>query len=208
MSIGHTEVLVKDESVQPGGSFKDRGAGNAVLYHFEHGEDNFVTASAGNHGRGVARAATQSTVVVPSSASDEKKNAIKNLGAELVVHGGNFDEALNRGLEISKENKGVFVHPYKNTLEIAGQATIALEILDQSPDVTHVVLPVGGGGLLAGVASVIKEHKENIQVVAAQVAGNRAYIDSLNAGRPLQNQPIDTKFEGIAVGISIPPHST
>lgn len=204
LSTGHTQVLIKDETIQPGSSFKDRGAGNAVLYHAEQGESSVVTASAGNHGRGVARAAAaqgiDATVFVPTTANETKKSAIKNLGADLVVEGTNFDKSLKKGLEVAKQRGEQFVHPFEDPNVIAGQATMALEVLKQSPDATHIVLPVGGGGLLAGVASVIKEHKENIQVVAAQVTGNRAYVDSLKAGHALKNQPVNSRFEGVAVG--------
>lgn len=204
LSTGHTQVFVKDETVQTGGSFKDRGAGNAVIYLSEQGEKSVVTASAGNHGRGVARAAYEygmdATVLVPATASETKRNAIERFDANLIVHGVDFDESLKRGQKTAREQGQQFVHPFEDASVIAGQATIALEILEQSPDATHIVLPVGGGGLLAGVASAIKEHKENIKIVAAQVSGNKAYVDSLNAGRALQNQPVNSKFEGVAVG--------
>lgn len=198
------EVSVKAEVFQPGGSFKDRGAGNAVLYRTEQGEFLFVTTSAGNHGRGVGRAArecgAEAAIVLPESASQEKRSGIARTGAELIIHGQDFDEALTYGLDLANERGGYFVHPYADKHVIAGQATIAVELLRQKPDMTHLVLPVGGGGLLAGVASVIKEYKENVRIIAVQVAGNTAFVDSLNRGVALQNQPVATHLEGIAVG--------
>lgn len=204
LSAEGAEVSVKAEYMQPGGSFKDRGAGNAVLYQTEQGLWLFVTTSAGNHGRGVGRAAAEcgaeSAIVLPKSASQEKRDGIARTGAELIIHGDNFDEALAYGLNLAGERDGYFVHPYADDQVIAGQATIALELLRQTPEMTHLVLPVGGGGLLAGVASVIKEHKENVRIIAVQVAGNTAYVDSLNRGVALQKQPVNRHLEGIAVG--------
>lgn len=197
-------VFVKNETIQPGRSFKDRGAGNAVLFHNQNGEELVVTASAGNHGRGVARAAAEqdieSVVAVSKKATDEKKNKIRTHGAELVEHGRTFDEALEHGLSLGKERNGKFIHPFADELVIAGQATIGLELLEQEPDMTHLVIPVGGGGLLAGVASVIKEHKEDVVIVAPQIVRNTGYVDSLETKQALQNRPVDTRFEGIAVG--------
>lgn len=197
-------VAVKNETIQPGRSFKDRGAGNAVLFHANNGEDLVVTASAGNHGRGVARAAEEedieSVVVVSKNATDEKKNKIRTHSAELVEYGRTFDEALERGLNLAEERRGKFVHPFADELVIAGQATIGLELLEQEPEMTHLVLPVGGGGLLAGVASVIKEYRKDIVVVAAQIVRNTGYVDSLKSKKALLNCPVDTRFEGIAVG--------
>lgn len=204
LSQGQVQSELKDETTQPGGSFKDRGSGNFVAYYTENGEVFFVTTSAGNHGRGVARAAMElgasAEIVLPKSASAEKRRGISSTGARLTIFGDSFDEALEYGIALAKDSGGRFVHPYADPLVIAGQATIGLELLRQTPDMTHVVLPVGGGGMLAGVASVIKEHKENVEVVAVQVEGNSAFVDSLEAGRPLQGQPVDPKLEGIAVG--------
>lgn len=197
-------IAIKDETVQLGRSFKDRGAGNAVLFHADNGEDLVVTASAGNHGRGVARAAAEqgieSFVVVSKKATKEKKNRIRAHGAELVEHGHTFDQALQHGLSLAEERDGRFVHPFADELVIAGQATIGLELLEQEPDMTHLVLPVGGGGLLAGVSSIIKQYKKDVVVVAAQIVRNKGYVDSLKSKQALQNCPVDTRFEGIAVG--------
>jgi threonine dehydratase len=204
LSAEGAQVAVKAETQQIGGSFKDRGAGNAVLYQTEQGLSVFVTTSAGNHGRGVGRAAVEcgaeAAIVLPESASREKRDGIARTGAELIIHGENFDEALVYGLDLADARGGYFVHPYADRQVIAGQATIGLELLRQNPDMTHLVLPVGGGGLLAGVAAVIKEHAQNVKIIAAQVAGNTAYVDSLKGGVALQNQPIDKHLEGIAVG--------
>lgn len=198
-----TVVLVKDETRQPAHNFKGRGAGNAVAYHAENGEELVVTGSAGSHGMQLGRAATKhglaSTVVVGHNATNEKQAAIKRTGAELIVNGNIFDEALAHAYTIAKDRGGKLVHPFADELVMAGQATIGLELLEQTPDMTHLVLPVGGDGLLAGVASVIKEHREDVKIIAAQVAGNTGYVDSLEAGQPLQAQPINRRLEGIAV---------
>ena len=201
---GSAQVLIKDETKQQGRSFKDRGAGNAVNYHVLNDEGLVVTASAGNHGKGLARAAQEngldSIVVVGESSTREKRAGIEQYGAELEVYGQNFDEALEFARNFAGERKGKFVHPFADPLVIAGQATIGLELLRQTPDMTDIVLPVGGGGMLAGVASVIKEHKEKVRVIAAQADGTSAFTDSLSQGKPLQNQPVNPSYEGIAVG--------
>ena len=205
LSSGEAQIFVKDETQQPGGSFKDRGAGNAVLYHADEGEQMVVTASAGNHGKGVARAAKErgmdATVVVPNTASQEKKKGIEKLLGEVLVHGSNFNEALDYSLRLAESLSGsAHVHPYADRLVMAGQASLGLELLRQTPDMTHLVLPVGGGGMLAGVGSVIKHHRKDVEVIAAQVTGNSAFVDSLEVGKPLQGRPIISHFEGIAVG--------
>lgn len=204
LSRGGATVQVKDETEQAGGSFKDRGSGSCVSYHFANGEVFFVTTSTGNHGKGVARAAreldAEPEIVLPESATKEKREGILRTGAKLMIAGKNFDQALAHGLALAEEKQGKFVHPYADPLVIAGQGTIGLELLRQTPDMTHLVLPVGGGGMLAGVASVIKEHKENVKIIAAQVEGNTAFVDSLRRGRALQGQPTDSSLEGIAVG--------
>lgn len=197
-------VLVKNESVQPGRSFKDRGAGNAVMFHEENGENSVITASAGNHGLGIARAAKElgleATIIVNTNAADEKKARIKNQSAKLVEFGANFDESLAYALDLADAEGSKFVHPFANDLVMAGQATIALELLHQEPEMTHLVVPAGGGGLLAGVGSVIKELRSDVAVVVAQVEENTAFVDSLLAGAALHNRHVDVRFEGIAVG--------
>lgn len=197
-------VLVKNEAVQAGRSFKDRGAGNAVMLHSENGETSVITASAGNHGLGVARAAKElgleATIVVNTKAADEKKDRIKNQSAKLVEYGANFDESLAYALDLANVEDSKFVHPFADELVMAGQATIALELLHQEPEMTHLVIPAGGGGLLAGVGSVIKELRSDVSVVAAQVEENTAFVDSLLTGVAMRNRPVDLRFEGIAVG--------
>ncbi|HYF97142.1 MAG TPA: pyridoxal-phosphate dependent enzyme [Patescibacteria group bacterium] len=198
------QVLVKDETRQHGRSFKDRGATNGVASHSENGEEAIMTSSAGSHGISMSRAAQKyglkADVVMSERATEEKKTAIRRYGAEVITHGEIFDDALEHGLSLAEDRKVPHLHPFADKLVIAGQATIGLELLEQTPDMTHLVLPVGGGGLLAGVASVIKEHKQGVKIIAAQVEGNTAYIDSLRKDRPLREQPVDRRFEGIAVG--------
>lgn len=205
---GHAKVFVKSEIDQPDGSFKGRGAGNAVFAYASEGAEFFVTASAGNHGRGFARAVAaiglSGEVVVPETATEVKKREIQKNGIKPRVHGAVFDEALAEGIKIADDTNAVFVPPYADSLVISGQATIAKEMLNQVPDLEYVVLPVGGAGLLVGVASYIKEHKEGVKVVAAQVHGNRGFIDSLLADKPLQNRQVDKRFEGIAVSSTDP----
>ena len=204
LSTGLATVWIKDESCQPSHAFKDRGALNAVTFHAMNGVELVVAGSAGNHGKGLARAARlnmiDALVVVGESSTQEKRDSITAFGAEIMVKGRTFDEALEYARSACRARNGRFVHPFADSLVIAGQATIGLELLHQSLDMTHLVLPVGGGGLLAGVASVVKQTRPEVRVVAAQAAGCDAFVHSLNTGRPVYGRDVDSRFEGTAVG--------
>ncbi|GEM_PF-5375739 len=204
LSHGQASVWIKDETQQAGGSFKDRGASNAVAYQVaQNGVERVLTASAGNHGYGVARAASllgiESLVFVGASATTEKQARIRQRGAEVRVQGRTFDDALQFGLEFSEQFDEQFIAPTDPSV-MAGHATMGLELLEQVPDMTHLVLPVGSGGMLAGVGSVVKEHRDDVQIVAAQVRGCDAFTHSLQTGRAARNWPVDGRFEGVAVG--------
>ena len=204
LSTGAATVWIKDESCQPSHAFKDRGALNAVTSHAMNGVKLVVAGSAGNHGKGLARAAKineiGAIVVVGESSTQEKRDSIAAYGAEILVKGRTFDEALEFAKATCHARNGRFVHPFADSLVIAGQATIGLELLHQSPDMTHLVLPVGGGGLLAGVASVVKASRPEVKVIAAQASGCDAFVYSLNSGRPVRGRAVDSRFEGTAVG--------
>jgi threonine dehydratase len=203
LGTDRSQLLIKDESVQPNHSFKDRGAANAVSILAESGCEEVFTSSAGNHGLGIARAGLAfdmaPTIVVPRTASDEKKAALRRYGVHLVTQGADFEEALDEGLTLSRIAKGAFIHPFADMRVISGQATLGLELVEQVPDMTHLVLPVGGGGLLAGVASVVKQRLRSVQIVAAQAEGCEAFTRSLKAGRPVQRESANSLFEGVAV---------
>jgi threonine dehydratase len=203
-------VLLKAEYRSPGGSFKRRGAGNAAAAYQVLGYDHLFVATRGNHGIGAAEAGQhygmRVTAAMPESVSSEKKRLIRGYGAEVVECPGGLEATVNQGLRLCEEAGGRFVHPYANSLVIAGQATMGLELLDQVPDMTHLVLPVGGSGLYVGVASVIRERLKNrgVTLVAAQVAGCDAFVRSLKSGKPEQLEHVDSRFEGVAVGTTHP----
>ena len=200
---GSNTVHLKDETKQPVRSFKNRGSGNAVSYYQENGAEHFVAASAGNHARGVALAAdyfdVDATIVVPECTAQVNKASIAKFGGKLIVHGATFDESLKFSLDMAEDTNAQHVHPYADELVIAGQATIGLELLEQTPDMTHLVLPVGGGGLLAGVATVVKHKLPDVKVVSAQVRGCDSFSKSMAAGSPQELESVDTRFGGVAV---------
>lgn len=206
----NVQILVKDEACQVGGSFKSRGAANAVMTYVEQGAEHVVTASAGNHGRGVAHAARKlgidSTIFVGKSVSQEKRVAIQRLGGKVVVVGDTYDDAAEESHCYAQKKDLTLVHAFDDPLVRAGQGTIGSELLDENNSMTHLVLPVGGGGLLSGVASVVKSRRPDVQIIAAQVEGCSAFAESLKTGKLVSK--IDpraaARFEGVAVGRPLP----
>lgn len=198
------DVFVKAEADQPGGSFKRRPAAVSVAYHAEHGASEVYTATTGNNGEAIAAAARhheiKATVVMGHSSTEEKRQLVRQNGARLIVHGRDVDEATEYSEELSGREGGRFVHPGAGPLVVVGGGTMGLELVKQVPDMTHLVLPAGNGGMLAGVGNVVKEHLQGVKVVAAQIEGSTAFLDSLKAGVPLRNQPVDPRFEGLGVG--------
>ena len=172
---GH-EILLKPENLQVTGSFKIRGAYNKIASLTEEQiARGIVTASAGNHAQGVALAATsmgiKSVVCMPDGAPIMKVESTKRLGAEVELVKGTYDDAHDRAVELQQETGMTFIHPYDDELVIAGQGTIGLEILDQLPDVDAVIVPIGGGGLISGVAFAIKSLRPEVKVYGVQAAG-------------------------------------
>jgi len=169
-------TYLKLECFQPIGVFKIRGAINKIrsLSKSEL-RKGLVTASSGNHGLAVAYAAklhgVKATVVVPENAVEEKIRAIEDYGAEVIKNGRNYDEAYAKALEIRKESEATFVHPFNDPLVIAGQGTIGLELLEDIPDVDTIIVPIGGGGLIAGVSIATKTLKPSVKIVGVQPEG-------------------------------------
>lgn len=196
-------VYVKDETQQPGRSFKDRGAACAVGEYAALGAESVLTASAGNHGMGLARAAQyyglESTVVVPKSTEDVKKEAVSELGAELVEVDGDFSDAERFAMQLAKQRKAQFVHPFADPYVVAGQGSIAVELLGQLSSLTQACVPVGGSGLLAGVGSVLKNLKPQAVVMSAQVNTANTFSQSARAGRLMEAPSVDKRFGGLAV---------
>lgn len=197
------KTYLKLECFQPVGSFKIRGAVNKVrsLSRSEL-KKGLITASSGNHGLAVAYAAkvhgARATVVVPENAVEEKVKAIEDYGAEVIRHGKNYDEAYFKALEIQKEKKAVFVHPFNDPFVIAGQGTIGLELLEDVPNIDSIIVPIGGGGLISGISIAAKTLKPNIKIVGVQSEGAPAVYLSWKAGKIVEVDSIKTVADGLA----------
>ncbi|WEV42041.1 threonine ammonia-lyase [Bifidobacterium sp. ESL0682] len=203
-ATGH-EILLKPENLQVTGSFKIRGAYNKIASLSD--EDlarGIVTASAGNHAQGVAYAARErgakATIVMPESTPPLKVDATKSYGANVVLHGNLFDDAAEYASELSKRDGLIYVHPFDDYEVLCGQGTIGLEILQDVPNVTDVVVPLGGGGLGAGVALAIKTFKPDVRVIGAIPEGSPAFKNSFAAGTVVPADKVVTSAEGVAVG--------
>ncbi len=199
-------VLLKCENLQRTGSFKPRGAYNRIAHlPAEERTRGVVAASAGNHAQGVAWAAAElgitSTVFMPVGASLPKLVATRAYGAEVHQIGDTIDESLLAAQEFAERAGATLIHPFDHPDIVAGQATVALEILEQVPEVGTVVVPTGGGGLLAGVAVALRALAPRVRVVGVQAAEAAAWPDSLAAGTPVRAARMATMADGIAVGL-------
>lgn len=200
---GH-HVLLKPENLQLTGSFKLRGAYNKIASLSQEDLDKgIVTASAGNHAQGVAFAArergAQATIVMPQITPPLKVDATRAYGAEVVLQGNVFDESFAYAQRLSTERHMTFVHPFDDYQVLCGQGTIAMEILHDVPDVTDVVVPMGGGGLAAGVALAIKTFRPEVHVIGATPVGSPAWRESFAAGHVVEAEQVNTAAEGVAV---------
>jgi threonine dehydratase len=198
------QVLLKCENLQRTGSFKIRGAYVRLSrLSEEERARGVVAASAGNHAQGVALAAQllgiKTTVFMPMGAPIPKVNATRGYGAEVRFHGEYLTQALIAAKEFADETGAVFIHPFDHVDIVAGQGTVGLEILQQAPEATTVLIPTGGGGLLAGVALAIKAMRPDIRVVGVQAEGAAAYPESLRTGSPVALERMTTMADGIAV---------
>ncbi|HTW17205.1 MAG TPA: threonine ammonia-lyase [Nocardioides sp.] len=199
-------VALKCENLQRTGSFKARGAyvriARLSAAEREHG---VVAASAGNHAQGVALAAQllgiQATVFMPEGAPIPKEKATRGYGADVVFEGRFLEDSLAAARRYAEETGAVLIHPFDHPDIIAGQGTAGLEILEQVPEVETVLVPTGGGGLLAGIAIAIKALRPEVRVVGVQAAGAAAYPGSLASGRPVALGSMKTMADGIAVGL-------
>ncbi len=195
-------VHLKLENFQRTGSFKIRGASNKIAQLTSSERDaGVVTASAGNHAQGVALAATRAgvdaTIVMPEYAPISKINATREYGANVVLYGADYDAATERAHEIEEETNRAYVHAFDDPDVIAGQGTIGLEILNQCPDVDSVVVPIGGGGLISGIATALKG-KTDTRVIGVQAEGASSVAESLQKGERIHRSTVDTIADGIA----------
>ena len=196
-------VHLKLETFQRTGSFKIRGAANRIaqLSPTERSA-GVVTASAGNHAQGVALAATRSgvdaTIVMPEHAPVSKVKATRHYGAKVVLHGADYSEAQARAKEIEREEDRTYVHAFDDWAVMAGQGTIGLEVIEDCPEVETVVVPIGGGGLIAGVATAIKGRYPDARIVGVQAEGASSAAASLAKGAIEVLEGVDTIADGIA----------
>ena len=196
--------FVKLENLQMTGSFKERGAANLLpQLTAEERRRGVIAASAGNHGLAVAfhaaRLGVPATIVMPEYAPLIKVTNARRYGAEVILHGSNYDAAYERARALETERGLIFVHPFDDPRVIAGQATLGLELLEQLPEVEAVVVPVGGGGLIGGVALAVKGTRADVQVIGVQSAALPAMTRSLEAGQRVRVDSAPTIADGIAV---------
>ncbi len=198
------DVYLKAESLQVTGSFKIRGALNKMAQLTpEERARGVVAASMGNHAQGVAYAAThfgiRSIIVMPMVASLSKYRATLSYGAEVILHGESLDESMAEAERIVRETGAVFVHPYDDWDIIAGQGTLALEVLAELPDAGALVVPLGGGGLMAGIAIAARALRPDIRLIGVQAAGCASFPGALAAGAPVRLAAASTIADGIRV---------
>lgn len=197
-------VYLKLENMQPIGSFKIRGATYKIsrLTPAQR-RKGVVAASAGNHAQGVAWGCSQfkakATIIMPKTAPLTKVQNTAALGAHVMLEGDNYDQAYAYARKYAAKHGATFVHAYEDHDIISGQGTVGLEIMEQLPDVDAIIGAVGGGGLMAGVATVVKEFKPKTQVIAAQASGARSLIESIKKGKVVSTGVADTFADGIKV---------
>ena len=198
------EIYLKKENLQRTGAFKLRGAFNKIASLVESGDrGGVIAASAGNHAQGVAFSAKHfgidATIVMPEATPLTKVVGVKDLGAEVILHGNNYDEAYAYAIEYANEHKKSFVHPFEDEEVMAGQGTIALEMLEEQPDLDAIVVPVGGGGLISGISVAAKSINPNIKIIGIASAGAPAMKESYDAGKVIDSTSVRTIADGIAV---------
>ncbi len=198
------DVHLKLENLQMTGSFKERGALNRIaMLTPEQGERGVVAASAGNHAQGVAYHATQrgirAVIVMPLTTPLVKVTATRGFGAEVVLHGANYDEACVEALRLCEAEGMTFIHPFDDAVVMAGQGTIGLELLEQVEGLEAVIVPIGGGGLIGGIACAVKESRPGVRVIGVQTARLPSMQQAIAEHHPVTLEPGTTIADGIAV---------
>lgn len=202
--VADTEIYLKPENLQHTGAFKLRGAYYKISQlTAEERARGVIACSAGNHAQGVALAATQngirSLICLPSIAPVSKIEATKKLGAEICLVPGVYDDAYKKALELQKEHNYTFIHPFDDVKVIAGQGTIALEILEEMPDVEAIIVPIGGGGLISGIGFTIKQLKPSVKIYGVQAEGAPSMLNSISDKKRINLPKVSTIADGIAV---------
>ncbi|RXK06438.1 threonine ammonia-lyase [Halarcobacter ebronensis] len=200
----NSEIYLKKENLQLTGSFKLRGAFNRIAKLDKRRRDNgVVAASAGNHAQGVAFSAQyfncEATIFMPEATPLTKVSGVKSYGANVVLTGENFDEAYEASLKFCEEHNKEFIHPFADDEVIAGQGTIAVEILEKIPDLKQLIVPIGGGGLISGIAIAAKAINPDIKVIGVVASGARGMKESYKAQMPIDSKAVRTIADGIAV---------
>lgn len=197
-------LFFKCENLQRTGSFKIRGALNFMTAQTREALANgVITASAGNHAQGVAFAAdllgVKATIYMPETTPPQKVQSTRDYGAETVLVGKNFDEACAAAIEAQRATGALFVHPFDDELVMAGQSTIALEILEELPDLQNIIIPVGGGGLIAGMSEAIRMYAPHVRIIGVESLAAPAISASFSVGEPVKKEVKITLADGIAV---------
>jgi threonine dehydratase len=198
------QVYLKLENLQMTGSFKERGALNRIATLTpEQASRGVIAASAGNHAQGVAYHATKrgirAVIVMPLTTPLVKVTATRDFGAEVVLHGANYDEAFIEATRLCADEGLTFIHPFDDPAVMAGQGTIGLELLEQVPQLEAVVVPIGGGGLISGIACAIKASRPEIRIVGVQTSRLPSMAAAVEAHHPVTIDPATTIADGIAV---------
>lgn len=194
----------KFENLQRTGSFKDRGSLNRILNLTEtERERGVVAASAGNHAQGIAyhsgRLGIPATIVMPERTPLIKVSNTERFGANVILHGANYDEAMRRAREIREETGATLIPAFDHPDVIAGQGTIGLELVEQCPDMDVLVVPVGGGGLIGGTATAVKSLRPEVHIIGVEAAAVPAVVEAQKVGHPLEIEARETIADGIAV---------
>lgn len=202
--ISEAEVFIKKENLQITGAFKLRGAFNKIAsLSDEQRSKGIIAASAGNHAQGVAFGAKHfqinAVIVMPESTPITKINGVSSYGAEVVLAGSNYDEAYAYAIEYANKNKLEFIHPFEDEEVIAGQGTIALEMLEAHSDLDVIVVPMGGGGLISGVAIAAKQINPKIKIIGVSASGAPALKNSFEQKKAVHTSSVRTIADGIAV---------
>ena len=202
--VARNSVFFKLENLQMTGSFKERGALNKLLQlSDDERRQGVICASAGNHAQGVAYHATRlgirATVVMPLTAPLTKVTATRQYGADVHLHGANYDEAYQEALRLGEAEGLTYIHAFNDDAIIAGQGTIGLELIEQLPDMEAVVIPVGGGGLMGGIAIAVKAHNPAIRIIGVQTARFASMGAAMKAHEPVTLPPATTIADGIGV---------
>lgn len=202
--MSECEVYLKKENLQVTGAFKIRGAYNKIATLSDAQRDcGVIAASAGNHAQGVALSASlfsiKAVIVMPESTPLTKINGVRHYGAEVILAGTNYDEAYAYAKEYGNKHALTFVHPFEDAAVIAGQGTVGLEILENCENLDAVIVPIGGGGLIAGIATAIKETNPSIRIIGVTASGAPAFKNSFALKEAIDSTTVRTIADGIAV---------